>query len=221
LSVDTKMEKNKVVIIDYDLGNLFSVQLACESVGLNVVISSDRKYLTSASAIILPGVGSFRDSMRNLHRFDLISPIRDFVEAGKPMMGVCLGMQLLFSGSEEFGNTAGLDLIKGEIKKLKSIQTGPVKVPQIGWNNIQTGSVDWGKTPLRNIAPNSFMYFVHSFYAQPNEDDATLTTTDYGVNHYCSSVFKNNIFATQFHPEKSTEKGVGIYKEWAIMNNLI
>lgn len=210
----------KIVIIDYDLGNLFSVKLACESIGLEVEISSDKNKIIDADAIILPGVGAFADAMSNLKRFDLISPIKDLVQSGKPMMGVCLGMQLLFTNSEEFGSNNGLNLIPGEIKKLRSVDR-PIKVPQIGWNKIAPASIPWNKTPLKNTPPDAYMYFVHSFYAIPDEKIVTLTTTDYGGIQYCSSVYKNNIFATQFHPEKSTGMGVKIYEEWALMNNLI
>ena len=215
------MEKKKVAIIDYDLGNLFSVQLACEAIGLEATISADSRTISTADALILPGVGSFADAIQNLHRLDLISPIHDFVQSGKPLMGVCLGMQLLFTGSEEFGNTKGLDLISGEIKKLKSSTSQQVKVPQIGWNTIAPALVPWNETPLRSTLPNSYMYFVHSFYAAPADERVILTTTTYGNNNYCSSIFKDNIFASQFHPEKSTEKGINIYREWAVMNSLI
>lgn len=213
--------KKKVVIIDYDLGNLFSVKLACESVGLNVEISGDKKIIKNADAVILPGVGSFGDAMNNLKQLDLISSLQDFALSGKPLMGVCLGMQLLFTSSEEFGNTQGLNLISGEIRKLRSTIDSPVKVPQIGWNTITSSKVPWLQTPLKNTPANSYMYFVHSFYAAPVNDAVTLTITKYGDNEYCSAIFKDNIFATQFHPEKSTETGVKIYKEWALMNNLI
>lgn len=215
------MEKKKVIIIDYDLGNLFSVQLACEAIGLEATISGDKKIISTADALILPGVGSFADAIQNLQQLDLIFPIHDFVQSGKPLMGVCLGMQLLFTGSEEFGNTKGLDLISGEIKKLKSSSAHKVKVPQIGWNTIAPALVPWNETPLRSTLPNSYMYFVHSFYASPADERVMLTTTTYGDNNYCSSVYKDNIFATQFHPEKSTQKGIGIYREWALINNLI
>ncbi len=214
------MKKN-VVIIDYDLGNLFSVQLACESIGMNVKISGNKEDLKKADAIILPGVGSFGDAMENLKQMDFISPIHDFASSGKPLMGVCLGMQLLFTSSEEFGNTRGLNLIPGEIRRLKSTSDKPVKVPQISWNTIVPSKVPWYLTPLRATPVNSYMYFVHSFYAAPTDDGVTLTITKYGDNEYCSAIFKDNIFATQFHPEKSTEIGVKIYKEWALMNNLI
>ncbi len=215
------MKKRSVVIIDYDLGNLFSVQLACEAIGLSVEITRNKKALEDADAIILPGVGSFADAMSNLESMDLISPLHDFVTSGKPLMGVCLGMQLLFTKSEEFGDTPGLDMIHGEIRKLKTSDNEPVKVPQIGWNTISTAGIPWQATPLKSIPANSYMYFVHSYYAIPLDNRVTLTTTKYGDNVYCSGVFKDNIFATQFHPEKSTEVGVKIYKDWAMMNNLI
>lgn len=215
------MAKAKIIIIDYDLGNLFSVKLACESVGLNAEISVDEKSIAEADALILPGVGSFGDAMQNLKCFDLVDPIHNFAKSGKPMMGVCLGMQLLFTGSEEFGNTEGLNLIPGAIKRLPSDPRQPVKIPQIGWNRVSVASIPFEKTPLRSTVPGSFMYFVHSFYATPVDKRVVLTTTNYGGTEYCSSVYRDNIFATQFHPEKSTRAGVKIYEEWATMNNLI
>jgi glutamine amidotransferase len=215
------MAKAKIIIIDYDLGNLFSVELACQAVGLEAEISADKKSITEADALILPGVGSFGDAMQNLKRFDLVDPIQNFVESGKPMMGVCLGMQLLFTRSEEFGNTEGLNIIPGAIKRLPSNPKQPVKVPQIGWNKVAAASIPFEKTPLRSTVPGAFMYFVHSFYATPDDKGVVLTTTNYGDTEYCSSVFRDNIFATQFHPEKSTRAGVKIYEEWATMNNLI
>lgn len=215
------MGKSKIIIIDYDLGNLFSVKMACESVGLDVVISAERNDVAQADALLLPGVGSFGDAMSNLRQFGLVDAIHNFVASGKPLMGVCLGMQLLFSTSDEFGSTEGLNLIPGKIQRLPSNTQPPVKVPQIGWNRITTAAVPFAKTPLRSTEPGAFMYFVHSFYAVPADPSVVVTTTNYGGINYCSSVFQNNIFATQFHPEKSTKAGVKIYEEWATMNKLI
>lgn len=214
------MSEKQVVIIDYDLGNLFSVKLACEAVGLSAIVSSDKKNIAKASALILPGVGSFGDAIYNLNRLDLVAPILDFVQTGKPLMGVCLGMQLLFTSSEEFGATSGLNIIQGEIKKLKSTIESSIKIPQIGWNKIGKAAVPWEESPLRNTPIDSYMYFVHSYYADPQEKNVVLTLTSYGENNYCSSVYTNNIFATQFHPEKSAAKGVDIYKQWATLNHL-
>ncbi|MFZ6014056.1 MAG: imidazole glycerol phosphate synthase subunit HisH [Bacteroidota bacterium] len=213
-----------VVILDYQLGNLFSVKQACDKVGLNCKISSEKKDVQNADAIILPGVGAFAEAMRNLKSLDLIDPIKDSVAAGKPLFGVCLGQQLLFTESEEFGSSPGLNLITGVIKKFPSftVLNSKVKIPQIGWNHIYHPSNNWVNTPLQNVQQNTYVYFVHSYYVQPENVENVLSFTNYDGIEYCSAVVKKpNIFATQFHPEKSGELGVGMYKEWARLFKLI
>jgi glutamine amidotransferase len=216
------MNNKNVVIIDYGLGNLFSVNQACQTVGLNVKISNIKEEIKNADAIILPGVGAFIEAMNNLEKMDLVNSIREAVKNGKPFFGICLGMQLIFSRSEEFGSGNGLDLIPGVIKKFPITRNDKIiKVPQIAWNNIYSCKKKWIDTPLYNIEENEFMYFVHSYYAEPEFEDSILTNTNYSEIEYCSAVMKDNIFATQFHPEKSAEKGIKIYKNWGTINNLI
>jgi imidazole glycerol-phosphate synthase subunit HisH len=202
------------------MGNLFSVQQACIHVGLNSIVTSDPKTIIGADAAILPGVGAFGEAMAQLQRMQLINPIREFIQKGNPFMGICLGLQLLFSGTEEFGQHAGLNIISGTVKKFPEItpENSKLKVPQVGWNSIfpHIKSAKWGESPLKGITHGEFMYFVHSYYAIPETDDATLTTTNYEGIIYCSSVFKDNVFATQFHPEKSGIEGLKIYKNWAL-----
>ena len=207
----------KVVIIDYQLGNLFSVQQACEYLGYPAVISSDPADLETADYAILPGVGAFGDAMNNLAKFGLTDAIHNYVKSGKPFMGVCLGLQLLLTESEEFGNTQGLDIIPGHVKKfqVQKVNEQKFKVPQIQWNTIATPPhVVWEHTPLACCRPGDYMYFVHSFYAQLQSNRYVLSTTVYGNKEYCSALLKDNVFATQFHPEKSGGYGVNIYKEW-------
>ena len=213
----------KVVIIDYQLGNLFSVRQALENIGLDVVISNDAAELKSADAAVLPGVGAFGDAMKNLHQQGLVKGIQEHISEGKPFMGVCLGLQLLFTESEEFGASKGLNIFPGVVKRFNNFdETGnSVRVPQIAWNEIYTGQVDWKKTPLKELDQNEHMYFVHSFYVEPDDKKNVLSYTKYQNKEYVSSVFKNNIFACQFHPEKSAQKGLSIYKNWAQQNNLI
>lgn len=207
----------KVVIIDYQLGNLFSVQQACGHLGHTAIISSNPEDLMQADYAILPGVGAFGDAMNNLHSFGLDDAIKDYVETGKPFMGVCLGLQLLLSESDEFGSTRGLDIIPGTVKKFETRCDG-YKVPQIQWNTIvQPEASRWRYTPLQCCKDGDFMYFVHSFYAAPADKKYVLSLTTYGDNAYCSAVIKDNVFATQFHPEKSGLYGVNIYKEWFAM----
>lgn len=215
------MKKN-VIIIDYNLGNLFSVKQACDTIGINARISSDKQDIINADALILPGVGAFIEAMHNLEELDLVDAIKDQVNAGKPLFGVCLGLQLLFSSSEEFGSGKGLDLIPGIIRKFPAAYNDKkIKVPQIAWNKIYSYKQGWEKSPLFNVPENEFMYFVHSYYVDPAEESCILTNTNYEGLEYCSGILKDNIFATQFHPEKSAEKGISIYKNWATINNLI
>ena len=191
-------------------------------VGLNTVVSSDKKVIEAAKAIILPGVGAFNDAMNNLKKLDLISPLKDKVGSGTPLLGVCLGLQLLFTESEEFGNHKGLDLVEGSIVKFPNqIRGNHIKVPQIGWNKIYAyDKGNWDNSPLNKIPEGEFMYFVHSYYANPGNKSEITTLTEYEGIEYCSSILKNNIFATQFHPEKSAKWGIEVYKNWANSINL-
>lgn len=218
------MSKKNVAIVDYHLGNLFSVIQSCENVGIHAELCSDGSKLAEYDAIILPGVGAFGEAMQNMHELGLVEPLRMLAEEGKPIFGICLGLQLLFTRSEEFGTMDGLGIIPGTIKKFQSEVNGErVKVPQICWNQIDTPEgADWTQTPLREIENKQFMYFVHSYYAKPDDAKYTLTQTTYGGTEYTSAVIaKPNIFATQFHPEKSGVPGLSIYRNWAIQNGLI
>ena len=215
-----KKTRTNVSIVDYEAGNLFSVEHACKTVGLHPVIVNKPEDLIKAEALILPGVGAFEKAMENLHKLDLVQPLRDFVSSGRPFMGICLGMQLLFSESEEFGHHEGLNLIEGTVIKFPTISGtgGKVKVPQIGWNQIFRPSGlgnSWNNSPLSQIINGDFMYFIHSYYASPSNVDDILSVTDYDGIKYCSAVIKENIFATQFHPEKSAKEGIKIYQYWA------
>lgn len=217
----TKNEK-KVIIIDYQLGNLFSVKQACDTIGLNAVISTSKDDILSADALILPGVGAFIEAMKNLENLDLINAIKSKVNSGTPIFGICLGLQLLFTKSEEFGSANGLDLISGVIKKFSGDLGGEkIKVPHIMWNRIYMSNKSWTETPLRDLKDYEFMYFIHSYYVNPDNLDCILTNTNYSGKEFCSSVIHKNIFATQFHPEKSSDKGISIYKNWGLMNKLI
>jgi imidazole glycerol-phosphate synthase subunit HisH len=207
----------KVVIIDYHLGNLFSVQQACRHVGFDAVISSDKEELLSADYAILPGVGAFGDAMDTLHRLDLVSPIHDFVQSGRPFMGVCLGLQLLFSESEEFGSHKGLNIIEGITRRFPANNAGGriLKVPQIEWNQLSHyNGNDWSDTPLQDCTEGEYMYFVHSYYVIPVQKEYILSTTTYGGLTYCSSAGSKNVFACQFHPERSAEHGLKIYRSF-------
>ena len=213
---------NNVIIIDYQLGNLFSVKQACDIVGMNAKISSNREDILNADALILPGVGAFIEAMNNLKKFELDTAIQEKVKLGTPIFGICLGQQLLFTESEEFGAGKGLDLISGIIKRFpESLQDRKIKVPHIAWNTIYKLKQEWNATSLKELANNDFMYFIHSYYVKPDNENCVLTLTNYDGIEFCSSIFQNNIFATQFHPEKSAEKGISIYKNWSLTHKLI
>lgn len=209
-----------IKIVDYHTGNMFSVLGACREVGLNAVITSDKNDIEHADALILPGVGAFGEAMNNLRKFDLIGPLRDFLETGKPLLGICLGMQLLFSESEEFGISKGLNFIEGRVRRFPSqnASNNMIRIPHIGWNRItkpaDTDSSIWGKSILRDICDRDYMYFIHSFHVIPSDENVTLSVTDYEGFRFCSAVQYRNISATQFHPEKSAQKGIQIYQNW-------
>ena len=207
-----------VAIIDYKMSNLHSVQAACRKVGLPSIITSDTSQILDAKIAILPGVGAFGEAMNHLAELKLDDCIYRFIESGKPFIGICLGLQLLFDNSEEFGNHSGLGLIKGAVKKFQFSIDEDTKypVPQIGWNKIRCNGAAWNKTLLFENRDEDFMYFVHSYYVVPEDKQLTLSTTTYGKQKYCSAIRYKNIFASQFHPEKSGETGLKLYKQLKI-----
>ncbi len=201
--------KSKIIIIDYGMGNLRSVQKGFERVGFEAKVTHNTKEIMEASGIVLPGVGAFGDCMENLEKYRLIDPIRRSIEKGKPYLGICLGLQILFSESEEFGQRKGLDLIQGKVVKFQP--DSEHKVPHMGWNAIDKKK----EAPLlQGIRSGDFFYFVHSYYVLPEDDGWIATTTHYGFS-FVSSIWKENIFATQFHPEKSQQKGLRILENFA------
>ena len=204
-----------VVIIDYKMSNLHSVKAACDKVGLSSIITSSPNKIKKAKVAILPGVGAFAEAMYNLETLKLKKSILDFVQSGKPFVGICLGMQLLFDESDEFGMQKGLGLIPGVVTKFKPSYINEVKypVPQVGWNKISKNVSSWKNTLLEDNNDGDFMYFVHSYFVEPSNNEDAISLTKYADQEYCSSVKKENIFATQFHPEKSGEVGLNIYKK--------
>lgn len=208
----------QVAIIDYGLGNLFSINNACERVGLETVITSDIEVITNADALILPGVGAFGDAMQSLLANNIAGTILEFVKTGKPFLGICLGMQLMFSESEEFGNHKGLGLIKGKIVKFppQNAQRENIRVPQIQWNQIYAAEKNrWDHSPLKNIAEGTYMHFVHSYYAIPEDNNTILTYSEYEGVKYASAVMQDNMVGIQYHPEKSADEGIKVYQNWA------
>jgi imidazole glycerol-phosphate synthase subunit HisH len=188
------------VIIDYGMGNLRSVEKALESVGGRPLITSDPAVVRDAERLILPGVGAFGDAMRNLKQSGLDDATRAAVNAGRPLLGLCLGLQLLFTQSEEFGSHDGLNLIPGKVRKFSDPE---LRVPHVGWNQIE------GVQPnplLKGIPEGSYFYFVHSFFVEPDEPRDVLRWTSYGRS-FCSIACRNKIWGAQFHPEKSQDAG--------------
>ncbi|OIP38080.1 imidazole glycerol phosphate synthase subunit HisH [Candidatus Desantisbacteria bacterium CG2_30_40_21] len=197
-----------IAIIDYGVGNLRSVQKGFEMVGAEAIITSNPEVIDTASSVVLPGVGAFSDAMDNLKNLGLIEVIHSSISSGKPFLGICLGMQLLFTESEEFGHCSGLDIIKGRVVRF---QDSTLKVPHMGWNQLNIRK----KSPiLQDISDKTFTYFVHSYFVVPEDTGVIATTTDYGVE-FVSSIWQNNLYAVQFHPEKSQSQGLAMLKAFA------
>lgn len=202
--------QNKIAIIDYEMGNLKSVAKAIEKLGATPIVTRNKDQIAACHKLILPGVGAFADCMANLQKYDLVNVIQQQVQSGKDFLGICLGLQLLFDESEENGTTQGLCIIPGTVKKFDfGIQTD-FKVPHMGWNQIQKKS----NSPLFNeISNQTEFYFVHSYYVVPNDFSIIATTTDYGIE-FCSSIAQDNIYACQFHPEKSQKNGLKVLQNF-------
>ncbi len=201
-----------VVIIDYDSGNLRSVQKAMESLGVPAVLTRDKGMIHDARAVVLPGQGAFRDCATKLDSYGLTDVVREKIIEDVPFLGICVGFQLLFDYSEEHGRTPGFGIFKGGVVRFPHEFTDTngerLKVPHMGWNRIKkVGDVD----VLADVNDGDFVYFVHSYYPVPEESDVTATTTDYGFE-FVSSVAKGNLYACQFHPEKSQRVGLKILK---------
>jgi imidazole glycerol-phosphate synthase subunit HisH len=190
----------ETVIVDYGMGNLRSVEKAVEAVGGHPLISGDPAVVRQAERLILPGVGAFGDAMGNLRRQRMEDAIREAVNSGKPLLGLCLGLQLLFTESEEFGRHEGLNLIPGKVRKF---QDPGLRVPHVGWNQIE------GNQPnplLQGIPEGSYFYFVHSYYVEPDRPEDVLRWTSYG-HRFCSIACRGQVWGAQFHPEKSQDAG--------------
>lgn len=197
-----------IVIVDYGMGNLRSVHKAFEKVGFPAVVTQDAEMIRKADGLVVPGVGAFAKAMENLKNLNLVSPIVEFIEKGKPFLGICLGLQLLFSESAEFGWQRGLSIFKGRVVRF----TAPhLKIPHMGWNSIHMKKA----IPLfKGLAEGSCFYFVHSYYPVPEEEKVVASTTDYG-GEFTSGISSGNLFAFQFHPEKSQTAGLQIIKNFA------
>ena len=197
-----------IAMIDYDAGNIKSVEKALTALGETVVITRDKDTLLGADKVILPGVGAFGDAMAKLRKYELEQVIHEIVDRQTPFMGICLGLQLLFEASEEAPEVSGLGILKGRITKIP--ENTALKVPQIGWNSLKFPNR--GKL-FQGIAEDSYVYFVHSYYLQAEDPKIVTATTEY-VTHIHASVEKGNVYACQFHPEKSSDVGLKILKNF-------
>lgn len=197
-----------ITIVDYQMGNLRSVQKAIEKIGGEARISSDATEIAGADKLILPGVGAFGDAMSELRRRDLDQPIRDFIDSGRPFFGICLGLQLLFQRGYEHGQHEGLGVLEGEV--IRFDLPSEYKVPHMGWNTVTKKS----HAPILNSTPdNSHFYFVHSYFVKPADPTVIALESDYG-GKFCAMVRRDNLYATQFHPEKSQENGLNLLREF-------
>jgi imidazole glycerol-phosphate synthase subunit HisH len=199
-----------IALIDYGAGNLRSVYKALRHVGASVELVSRPEGLRDAAAVVLPGVGAFDDCLNALRRQELVEACGSFIRSGRPFLGICVGYQALFERSDEFNSSAaGLGIFKGRVQRFSG--RNGLKVPQIGWNQLELVQPD---CPLyRGIAPGSHVYFVHSYYPQPEDPGIVATRTDYG-EAFASSIWRDNVFATQFHPEKSQEIGLRLLRNF-------
>lgn len=197
-----------IAIIDYGMGNLRSVSKAFEAVGHPCAVTRDARIIGNASHVVLPGVGAFGDCMANIERYGLVEPIHGAVQSGKPFLGICLGLQVLFSEGEEFGIHAGLGIIPGKVRRFRLDPA--LKVPHMGWNEVHYRR----RCPLFDgIADGTHWYFVHSYYVAPDDPAVAATMTTYGTD-FVSAVWRDNIVACQFHPEKSQAVGLRLIKNF-------
>jgi glutamine amidotransferase len=211
-----------VAIVDLGMGNLFSIKHACNYVGLNVIITSSLEEISNATAIILPGMGAFGDAMKALESLSLIDILRESVRSKKPLLGICLGMQIFMTYGTEFGYHKGLGFIAGHVERFQNQVTDNIrlKVPQNGWNQLHkpTRLTDpWLGTPLEDIPDGTYMYFNHSYYVIPDSPDVVIATTTYGDCEFCSAVKKENLIGLQCHPERSGKIGLAIYRNFTCM----
>jgi len=195
----------EIVVVDYDAGNLRSVQRALEAVGQRPLVTSDPRTVEHAEALVLPGVGSAQDCMRKLVTRDLAEPLKDYAASGRPFLGVCVGLQLLFDGSEEGGGVECLGILPGMVRRFEN--RDGLKVPQIGWNSV---TLKYDHPLLDGIPGGTYFYFVHSYYADPADAAVTIGQAEYGLD-FAAIVASENVVATQFHPEKSADMGLRIY----------
>lgn len=206
-----------ITIIDYQMGNLRSVQKAFEHLGVAATISSDPHEIAAAEKLVLPGVGGFGEAIAELRRRDLVAPIHDFIASGRPLLGICLGLQLLFETGFEGGSHRGLGILAGEVVRFEGRGFGGpdgLKVPHMGWNAVAKRA----DVPLlQDVADGTHFYFVHSYHVRPTDRSIVALTCDYG-GEFCAMIARDNLYATQFHPEKSQAEGLKLLQRFALDN---
>ena len=205
-----------IVVIDYGIGNVKSMMNALDGLNVLTFLTNNKQKILNSDGLILPGVGAFGKGMENLEKYNLIEILNEYVDSGKPLLGVCLGMQMLLEESEEFKITKGLGFIKGKVKKMQIEINSKDKLPHVSWNELITPEgKDWGGTILNNISTNTDVYFVHSYISIPENNEDVLAECEYGGTKFCAALNKKNVYGTQFHPEKSAKIGQ------KILNNFI
>jgi len=202
-----------IAIVDYGMGNLRSVSKAFQSQEFPVVVTRNPDDISNATGLVLPGVGAFGDCVKNLKEYGLIDPILDFIDSGKPFLGICLGLQVLFEESEEAPGVKGLGLIKGKVVRFPDFKEQGLKVPHMGWNQV---TIRKNVPILEGVQDDSWFYFVHSYYPSPKDDGVSAVKTFYGFE-FTAAVQKDNIFACQFHPEKSSDLGLKMIRNFSAL----
>jgi len=207
---------NMIAIIDYGMGNIHSVQKALQLFGAKTIVTNKSEEIRACDKVVLPGVGAFDDAMLELKKQGLELALNNYIKNRKPFLGICLGMQLLFEQSEEASKSKGLGILKGKVKKFKELKG--LKVPHMGWNQLNKSKVKSQKSKLeclllKDIPDNSYVYFCHSYYPEPSNEDIIGATTDYGIE-FSSVVWQDNVYGVQFHPEKSQKTGLKILENF-------
>ena len=202
-----------IVIVDYGIGNVQSILNALKQFeDVDVVITDDQTIILNADGLILPGVGAYKKAMEELEKRNLPAILKTYYSQRKPLLGICLGMQLLFESSDEFGHSKGLGLVKGHVNHFPHFTKD--KLPHVSWNSIKKKEQGWNGTIFHNIKNNDFFYFVHSYICKPEDEDIVISTTEYGGIEFCSSIQQDSIYACQFHPEKSSTSGLNVMENF-------
>lgn len=206
----------QVIVVDYGCGNLLSVSRALAHCGADVTLSDDPRRIESADRLVLPGVGAFAAATKTLHGLGLFDALKTFAAKGRPFLGICLGMQMMMTASEEFGLTQGLGFISGNVERIPGTDAAgaPHQVPHIGWNTLRTVQTGWEGSPLAEHDPAATVYFVHSYHAVPVDDADILAVCDYNGRQLTAAIARDNLCGVQFHPEKSGPAGLNILSTW-------